>query len=163
ASVHGWQRAAHALVSLAAVAPDRATSALAQFTGSPVWQLRMYAARAAAVMKMRSTLDRIASDENDNVVEVAIQAFSKIAGHDADAVYVPALTRSGYQVVRAAAIALDGTPAPDKAVPALQAALQRLDAEDRDNSRDARSAIIETLTKLNLTPLRLKPPRFTTE
>src|SRR5262249_19050263 len=43
-----WHRAAHAIVALASAAPDRAASALAQCAGSRIWQLRMYAARAAA-------------------------------------------------------------------------------------------------------------------
>src|SRR4029077_10720749 len=47
ASVRGWHGTAHACVSLPAAAPPRGAAVLPQFTGSRIWQLRMYAARAA--------------------------------------------------------------------------------------------------------------------
>ncbi|HXI27043.1 MAG TPA: hypothetical protein VNG89_01430, partial [Vicinamibacterales bacterium] len=55
----GWHRAAHALVALAAAAPERGAAALPQFTGSRVWQLRLYSARAAALLNDRPTLHRL--------------------------------------------------------------------------------------------------------
>ena len=143
-----WHRAAHALVALASAAPARGTAALGQFTGSRVWQLRMYAARAASTLKDRAVLEKLAEDEDDNVREAAVDGLAKIAGHDADAVYVRQLTRKGHQVLRVAAAALAGTPNPDAAIPALKAAHQRLVAEGHDNSHDARAAIEKTLTTL---------------
>ena len=143
-----WHRAAHAIVALAAAAPPRAKEALPQFLDSPIWQMRMYAARAAATLGDRGGLERLAVDEDDNVREAAVVGLSKVAGHAADAIYVSELTRSGYQVLRAAALALAGTPTHDAAVPALKAAHQRLVAEGRDNSHDARDAIEQTLATL---------------
>ena len=140
-----WQRAAHAIVALAAAAPDRAAVALPRLAGADVWQVRMYAARAAATLKDRALLDRFAKDESDNVREAAVAALKTLAGHDADDVYVAQLTRSGYQVLRAAAAALDGTTHGDTAIPALRAAAERLKAEGRDNGHDARDAIAKTL------------------
>jgi cyclophilin family peptidyl-prolyl cis-trans isomerase len=144
-SARGWHRAAHALVALATAAPDRGAAALPQFTGSRIWQLRMYAARAATALTDRTALEKLAKDEDDNVREAAVEGLRKIAGHDADAVYVSELTRTGYQVLRASALALDGTLHPEVAVPALTAAWQRLMAEGHDNSHDARDAIAKTL------------------
>jgi len=143
-----WHRAAHALVALASASPERAAASLGQFTGSRVWQLRMYAARAAATLKDRAALDKLADDQDDNVREAAIEGLAKIAGHDADAVYVRQLARKGHQVLRAAAAALDGTPDPASAIPALNATYQRLVAEAHDNSHDARAAIEKTLATL---------------
>ena len=140
-----WHRAAHAIVALAAAVPARAKDALTQFLDSPIWQMRMYAARAAAALGDRAALERLAVDDDDNVREAAVVGLSKVAGHAADAVYVSELTRSGYQILRAAALALAGTPSHDAAVPALKSALQRLVAEGRDNSHDARYAIEQTL------------------
>ena len=140
-SARGWHRAAHALVALAAAAPARGAAALPQFTGSRIWQLRMYAARAAAQLKNRDALEKLARDEDDNVREAAVEGLRKLAGHDADAIYVSELSRNGYQILRVAALALDGTPHPEQAVPALKAAWQRLIAEGHDNSHDARDAI----------------------
>ena len=71
----GWHKAAHALVALVTVAPDRGRAALPQFVGSKNWPLRMYAARAAASLKDRATLERLAGDENESVKEVAIEGL----------------------------------------------------------------------------------------
>jgi cyclophilin family peptidyl-prolyl cis-trans isomerase/HEAT repeat protein len=71
----GWHKAAHALVALVTVAPDRGRAALPQFVGSANWPLRMYAARAAAVLKDRATLERLAGDENESVKEAAIDGL----------------------------------------------------------------------------------------
>jgi cyclophilin family peptidyl-prolyl cis-trans isomerase/HEAT repeat protein len=157
ASARGWYRAAHALVALAAAAPARGTAALPQFTGSRIWQLRLYAARAAAQLENRDALEKLARDEDDNVREAAVEGLRKLAGHDADAIYVSGLTRNGYQILRAAALALEGTPHPEQAVPALKAAWQRLIAEGHDNSHDARDAIAKTLTALGEAPKKMTP------
>ncbi len=156
-SSRGWHRAAHAIVALASASPERGAAALRQIAGSSIWQLRMYAARAAAILKDRATLELLARDGDDNVKEAAIEGLAAVSGHGADAVYVEALATGRYQVLRAAAAALAGTTARD-AVPALQAALNRLAREGHDNSRDARTAIAETLRGLGA-PADAAPPR----
>jgi peptidyl-prolyl cis-trans isomerase B (cyclophilin B) len=147
ASPRGWHRAAHAIVALASASPERGAAALRPFTGSGIWQLRMYAARAAAVLKDRAVLEMLARDGDDNVKEAAIEGLAAVAGHGADTVYVEALATGRYQVLRAAAAALVGTNTAN-AVTALNAALNRLVLEGHDNSRDARTAIAETLRGL---------------
>ena len=151
-AARGWHRAAHALVALAAAMPARGAAVLPQFTGSRIWQLRMYAARAAALLEDRETLEKMARDEEDNVREAAVDGLRKLAGHDADATYVAQLSRTGHQILRASALALEGTPHPDQATPALQAAWQRLIAEGHDNSHDARDAIAKALTSVGADP-----------
>jgi cyclophilin family peptidyl-prolyl cis-trans isomerase len=76
----------------------------------------------------------------------------RLAGHDADEIYLAGLSRSGNQIVRASALALEATPNREQAVPALRAAMQRLVAEGRDNSHDARAAIGKTLISLGVDP-----------
>jgi cyclophilin family peptidyl-prolyl cis-trans isomerase len=147
-SSRGWHRAAHAIVALAAASSERGSAALAQFTGSRIWQLRMYAARAAAVLSDRGALEALSGDENDNVREAAVEGLRTIAGHDADRFYIAQLGRGGYQAVRVGALALAGTPNRDTAVPALKSALDRLMGEAVDNSHDARTAIARTLEGL---------------
>jgi peptidyl-prolyl cis-trans isomerase B (cyclophilin B) len=173
-----WHRPAHAIVALAGAAPDRARSALASFVASPLWQVRMYAARAAAVLTDRAALEKLAADADDNVCEAAIDGLSKVAGHDADASYRAALGRRGYQAVRAAALGLtiDGTAAADgghgsagkgdksarrssESAVALKASLDRLNAEAHDNSRDARTAIADALDSLGVHVDRPRPVR----
>jgi cyclophilin family peptidyl-prolyl cis-trans isomerase len=151
-SPRGWHRAAHALVALSGVSSERATVALPQFLQSTIWQLRMYAARAATLLKNRSALETLAKDDSDNVRESAIDGLRQIAGHLDDAVYITELTRPGYQVIRAAAAALVDTPAPDAALAPLKAALARLIAEGHDNSTAAREAVVDALTTLGAPP-----------
>jgi cyclophilin family peptidyl-prolyl cis-trans isomerase/HEAT repeat protein len=148
----GWHRAAHAIVALASASPERAASGLAPFTTSRIWQARMYAARAAAQLANRETLDALSKDDDDNVREAAVEGLRKVAGHDADAIYIAGLARTGNQIVRASALALEGTPHADQARPALAAARQRLVAEGRDNSHDARDAIDRTLAGIDADP-----------
>lgn len=91
AEPRGWPRAARALVALASAAPERAVAALRSFAQSPRWQLRLYAARAAALLKDRTTLDTLAADTNPNVAIAA-------AGRD--------------ETPRAAKATSDATPTP---------------------------------------------------
>ena len=153
---------AHAVVALAAAAPDRAAAAIGQFTESRIWQLRAYAARAAAVLKDRSLLERLARDPDDNVAEAAIYGLITVSGHASDTVYVAALSRSGYQAIRAAARALKDAPEASAAVPSLRAAFERLTTEGRANSTDARTALVETLTTLGVSPTPPKTPARST-
>jgi peptidyl-prolyl cis-trans isomerase B (cyclophilin B) len=89
-----------------------------------------------------------------------VDGLRTIAGHEADEVYIAGLARSGNQIVRASAAALDGTPQPERAVPALKAAWQRLVADGRDNSHDARDAIAKTLAAAGaaVAPARVARP-----
>ena len=162
-SPRGWHRAAHALVALATAMPERATAALPQFTGSSIWQLRMYAARAATTLNNRDALERLSADVDDNVREAAIEGLVKIAGHGADKTYIAALARDGHQVLRAAANALAGSPDPAPASTALRSALQRLIEEGTDNGADPRAAITSALASLGSpvpAPKTAKPPQI---
>src|SRR5439155_14342191 len=116
-------------VALAGAAPERLAPVLGRFAASPIWRLRMYAARAAAIVKDTTLLEKLAADDEDNVREAAVDGLAKAAGHSADAVYIRQMTRNGYQILLAAAAALDATPEPDAAVPALESAYARLLAE----------------------------------
>jgi cyclophilin family peptidyl-prolyl cis-trans isomerase len=162
-SPRGWHRAAHAIAALAGAAPDRAATALGQFAASTRWQLRVYAARAAATLGNRQLLQTLATDVHDNVVEAAIEGLVKVGGHEEDALYIKALSRTGYQAIRAAALALDGTPRTDDAVPALTAAWTRLSEENRANSFDTRAAVGATLARLGTPPPAAKPAAHTTD
>ena len=124
ASPRGWHRAAHALVALAAAAPERGAAALPQFTGSRIWQLRMYAARAAAELEgSRGARTAGARRGRQRRARRRSRGCASWPATRPTPIYVAQLSRNGYQVLRAAALALDGTPHPDSAVPALKAAL----------------------------------------
>lgn len=140
-----WRRAAHAYVALARRAPDRARPMLPQMLAHGVWQVRMYAARAAAVLGDADALLKLANDNNDNVREAAVGGLVQGRGHAADDVYIAALSRRDYQLVRTAARALQGTPKRKPASDALVAAFDRVSAEHRDTSRDTRVALVQRL------------------
>jgi cyclophilin family peptidyl-prolyl cis-trans isomerase/HEAT repeat protein len=139
---------AHALVALARLTPEVARPLLQGATSAREWQTRMYAARAAAIVRDSVTLVRLASDSDGNVREAAIEGLAATAGHVADRLFTSALESPHYQVVIAAATALRGAPAKDSVVPALIAALERITNERRETSRDPRMAILETLSEL---------------
>ena len=143
-----WHPPAHALVSLAAVDGAAAASRLPALAQHPVWQVRAYAARAAAVVRDAASLERLAGDENDNVRYEAIVALRQVAGHAADAVFIEALARPDYQVILAAAQALEAAPDRAAAVAALLRAFARLTLERRETSRDPRVALLTRLREL---------------
>jgi cyclophilin family peptidyl-prolyl cis-trans isomerase len=143
-----WHRAAHALVSLARAAPGRARGAIKSAAALPAWQSRMYAARAAALVRDTAALLRLASDTVANVKDAAIAGLSAVSGHAADSVYRAALSASDCQLLLGAATALDGSPARADATAALLRALDHSTRERRETSRDARVALLTRLHQL---------------
>ena len=143
-----WHRPAHAFVALARVAREAATPLLGPFAEHPIWQVRMYAARAAAALAAAARLERLASDPDDNVRHAAIEGLRATRRHAADAIYIDALGRRDYQLVLLAAQALEGSPDAAAAVPALTTAFTRLSAEKRDTSRDTRLALLARIKEL---------------
>jgi peptidyl-prolyl cis-trans isomerase B (cyclophilin B) len=151
-SPRSWHRAAHALVALATLCrsapPPRSGSSRGRGSGSSACTRRARRRR----WRNRETLAALASDDDDNVRETAVEGLRKVAGHAADSVYIAQLTRPGNQLLRASALALEGTASADAAAPALKAAWQRLVGEGKDNSHDARDAIAKTLASLGADP-----------
>jgi cyclophilin family peptidyl-prolyl cis-trans isomerase/HEAT repeat protein len=143
-----WAHPSHAIVSLASVDPQEASELLAAYLLHPQWEVRMYAARAAVVLKDTATIEKLASDSDDNVRSVAVAGLSRIKGHSYDTLYIAELQRNDHQVIRLAARALSGTPEKPMAITALLACLGRLTAEKKDNTRDPRVAILQTFKDL---------------
>jgi cyclophilin family peptidyl-prolyl cis-trans isomerase/HEAT repeat protein len=67
----GWHKTVHALVALAAARPEIARGALPQFVESTHWALRLYAARAATVLRDQSVLEQLWQDTDEHVKEAA--------------------------------------------------------------------------------------------
>ena len=137
-----WHAAAHALVALARTRPDDARPRLAKLATHGQWQVRMYAARAAAVLADTARLRRLAVDGDDNVKQAAIEALAKLTGHADDDLYLEALRSRGAQAVRAAALALVGSPRPDVRL-AANTAFDRWVARHVASARDARVALLQ--------------------
>ncbi|HET7187365.1 MAG TPA: peptidylprolyl isomerase, partial [Gemmatimonadaceae bacterium] len=138
-----WHAAAHAAVALARMRPVEAGPRVRTLASHTQWQVRVYAARAAAVLADTATLRTLARDPNDNVKEAAIDALSKLTGHADDALYLAALGANGAQAVRAAAIALKRSPRSDVAA-AANATFERWVLHANASERDARVALLET-------------------
>lgn len=154
-----WHVHAHALAALARVAPATAIPLLRRDARHPIWQVRLYVARAARAVQDTMTLTALAYDPDGNVREAALEGIAATVGHVADRVFTAALAARDYQVVLQAAQALKGAPMPDSVVPAIMAALERLTAEQRENSRDPRLALLDRLGELGSARLapRLAP------
>ena len=144
---HQWQTGAHALLALARLDTAAARALLPAMAGAERVEPRIYAARAAAIARDRALLHRLADDPDRNVQEAAITGLAATEAHAADSVYTRALASSGYQVVLAAATALDSTT--DRGVlPALLDAFERVSARRSENARDPRVAILDRIATL---------------
>jgi len=108
--------------------------------------MRIYAAQAAAITADTAILYRLAQDTDNNVWEAAITGLSKVVKHGGDVLYIRALSSPGYQVVLAAATALEGSTGP-QALPALLDNLDRLTQEKRENSHDPRAALLKRISE----------------
>ena len=148
AGLQRWHRGAHAIVALAKASPDRARPELPRAAKAEAWQVRMYAANAAAALHDTILLRTLAADAHACVREAAIESLSRLSGHAADALYVEALGATDNQLVMTAARALDGTPDPGSALPPLLAALARFTASGSDTARDPRLALLERVRQL---------------
>jgi cyclophilin family peptidyl-prolyl cis-trans isomerase len=137
-----WHAGAHAIVALARARPAEARARLGKLASHRQWQVRVYTARAAALLSDTARLRVLARDANDNVKEAAIDALATLTGHTDDGIYLAALNATGAQAVRAAALALKGSPRAD-AAPAASAAYERWVARNNASAHDVRAALLE--------------------
>jgi cyclophilin family peptidyl-prolyl cis-trans isomerase/HEAT repeat protein len=153
-----WHRPARALVALAARAPDRARAQIARFAAHPDFFVRTYAAAAATTLQDGPLLARLSRDAHPNVRTAAVEGLSRVAGHNADSVYLAQLEQDDSQLLQAVAAALDSTSRQD-AAGALVGALERVSRTRHETSRDARVAMLQRLRQLGNASLsaRLQP------
>ncbi|MEO6222739.1 MAG: peptidylprolyl isomerase [Vicinamibacterales bacterium] len=144
-----WRIRAHALVSLARLAPESARPLLPGLAADPVWQARTYAATAAKLLKDTSTLETLASDKQPNVAIVAMTT-----GADA----VRALSSDHAGLLLAAAQKLKGAPELPGAIPEVWAAVERLTRTGRATVRDPRMELLERIGESLAPPARSANP-----
>lgn len=137
-----WHAAAHAIVALARARPHEARPLVGALARHRQWNVRTYAVRAAAVLSDTATLRALARDSDDNVQEVAIDSLARLTGHADDDIFLAALGGDGAQAVRAAAIALKGSPRADVAA-AANATFERWVGRANQSERDVRVALLE--------------------
>ncbi len=137
-----WYEPAHALVALTSMDPALARPHAESASRHPIWQVRMYAARAATASGWVDLLRHLAADDHANVASAAILGLSSAAGNAGDDLYVAALESDDGQLLMAAAAALaNATQATEQ----LLAALERITAHERETSRDPRRALLEAI------------------
>ena len=137
-----WHPAAHAILALARLRPAEAFALIGTLERHPTWQVRVYVARAAGVLRDSVRLRRLVSDPDDNVKEAAIEALRSLTGHADDRLYLATLHAHGAQAVRAAALALKGSRDP-RVPPAALAAFHSWVQRDIASARDARLALLD--------------------
>ena len=154
-----WQREAHAFVSLAKRSGQRASTGMMTFATHTVWQVRMYAARAAAIVNDTAILSRLATDSENNVAAAALAPLRRLVGADSDQVFIAALQRETkrrpgrpsdrpYELIRTAALALESAEPSPALLTALTGALERISGEQCETSRDTRLALITRIAQL---------------
>ena len=143
-----WHRPAHALVALARLAPDEAGKLMPHFVEHGIWQVRMYAARAAGGLGDVDVLVNLARDSHHNVREAAIGELITLKRPEAIPAGIEALAAADYQLVMTASRAVAAAAEKDLAIAALQRAHARITAERRDTSRDALDAIRAAMKEL---------------
>ena len=151
-----WHYGAHAVVSLARVAPDSARAFMPRLLAHPVWQVRMYAARAAVDLVDTMSLRTLAQDRVDNVRAAAVGAlaslvrpaqpnearFSITRTPAIDSIFIAQLRRRDYQLILEAAKALEGAPSFLGLPDSLLSTLDRVTRERRETSRDPRMELL---------------------
>lgn len=144
-----WQVESRALVALSRRAPRRVfIPLLAGHVQHETWQVRMYAARAAAITNEVSALERLAYDREDNVREATLAPLRRLKGDEAEPYFIAALGRSDYQLLRTAANELKGAKPTPQLAAALLDALLRVTADKKETSRDTRLALLDRLREL---------------
>ena len=144
-----WHVASHALVALARIGPRRVfIPLLGSHIQHQTWQVRMYAARAAAMTDEVPALERLADDREDNVREATLAPLRRLKGDEAEPYFVLALGRNDYQLLRTAANELKGAKPTPQLATALLEALLRVTAEKKETSHDTRIALLERLREL---------------
>jgi cyclophilin family peptidyl-prolyl cis-trans isomerase/HEAT repeat protein len=144
-----WHAPAHAFVALAKISAADGNRLLFTYRAHPLWQVRMYAARAAGALGAIADLERLGRDEDDNVREAALSELIAMKRPEARALALEAVsTRSDYQLLLTAVRALADPPDTAFAATALAMSLARIEEKRHDTSRDARAAIAERLTAL---------------
>ena len=140
-----WHAPAHAIVSLARIAPDAARKVLPNFSKHTTWQVRMYAARATGPLGSASDAAALVADPNANVAEAALSALIDLQAPEAVPAALSALERNDYQLILTATRALEDTSVAARSTLPLINALGRITKEHKDTSRDPRMAILNRL------------------
>ncbi|MDH5803636.1 MAG: peptidylprolyl isomerase [Gemmatimonadota bacterium] len=142
-----WQRRAEALIGLSSIANSEARELARVLAGEDRWQLRMYAAISASITGDSQLAWDLTSDPHHNVQNAALDALNSLEGHEADRAFAQALAADDYQLLRAAALFLAGSPSGGELLPQLLSAFARVTGQTKETSRDVRIALIDRIAE----------------
>lgn len=140
-----WQPAAHALFSLANVAPGAAASLLGAHATHDNPFVRAWAARTAEVLGNRQLLRELARDESANVRTAAITGLFSLEGHAVDEVLLAQFAWDDPQLLMTASRLLSGSARTDEAAQAALDAFERISLVERETWRDSRRALLASV------------------
>lgn len=143
-----WQVPAAALTALSKLSSSDAKRILPTAVGYKTWEVRAAAAGVAGAMGDEATVVQLAHDPAANVRNAAIEALQQMKSPALGKAATDALGSNDHQLVRTAARTLAGTAMKDEATTALLGSLDRLTKAGKDNSRDARTAILDRLKEV---------------
>ena len=147
-AIEKWQIPAAALTALSKLSKPEAVRINPIAVGHRTWEVRAAAAAVAATVGDEVTVVQLAHDPVANVRNAAIDALEQMKSAALAQAAIDALGSDDHQLVRTAARALAGTRMKDEATSALLEAMERLTKVGKDNSRDARTAILDRLKEL---------------
>ena len=131
-----WRHQAHAAVSMAKVAPARASAVMQRLAASTTWQARVYAANTARRLQDSAMLELLSRDAEPNVAIAAMTTREHA---------LRALSSTHAGLVLAAATQLKRDPNLSLVLPQLRAAFDRFTAMHRVSLRDPRAALLERI------------------
>lgn len=141
----GWQPAARALLSLAAIDRDAAARALPAFAQHRSTFVRAWAARAAREIRDVDTLELLSADRSPNVRADALQGLFSIVAHAIDELLLAELQDDDPQLLLTVAALLEEAPGSERVAPELLSAFERVSAVERETWRDPRMALLERI------------------
>jgi cyclophilin family peptidyl-prolyl cis-trans isomerase len=140
-----WHPAAHALVSLAAVAPDRAAPLVRSFLQHDSYFVQAYGARAAGLVGDVALLREIAAFGHPNVRNEVAKALFELTGHEADDVLLRLIEVQDPQLVLTVARLLEGSEMGERVLAAALMSLEGLSNLRRETTRDPRLELLDRI------------------
>ncbi len=144
-----WHLGMPAFEVLSKLDPDKAKKLMTDVAiVSDVWQVRAAAARVATTLKDEATLILLADDKHPNVQTAALAGLFSLKSPQVGEIALRALEAKDHQLIRQAALALQGERPTEALTARLFETLARLTKEGKDNSRDPRMALVTRIKDL---------------
>ena len=143
-----WQVGAHALISLATLAPEFASRLVPIYVAHSNPFVRAYGARAASILGLTDMVLGLAGDPEANVRTVALELLAQDDANDLDELLVSQMSSDDPQLLMTAARLLEGSDLGFPVASAALTAFERISRARRETWRDARAALLTRVAEL---------------